>query len=109
MKKSLFILWLLVPIAMIAWHYGPGQAQLRRDRAGERLRDARAAADAEDWGRAAQLYEQAAKALPDENVADRQRLQLAQAHRASGNAAAASMEDETATSTLDRLTSDTRP
>jgi hypothetical protein len=37
------------------------------------------------------------------------RLQLAQAHRASGNAAAASMENETATSTLDRLTSDTRP
>jgi hypothetical protein len=37
------------------------------------------------------------------------RLQLAQAHRASGNAATASMENETATSTLDRLTSDTCP
>ncbi len=36
------------------------------------------------------------------------RLVLAQAHRASGNAAAASMEDETATSTLARLGS-TRP
>ena len=82
MKKPLFILWLLVPVGVIAWHYGPGQAQLRRDFAGDKLRAARAAAAAEDWGRAAELYGEAAKALPEESVADRQRLQLAQAtHR----------------------------
>ena len=82
MKKPLFILWLLVPVGVIAWHYGPGQAQLRRDFAGDKLRAARAVAAAEDWGRAAALYGEAVKALPEDNVADRQRLQLAQAtHR----------------------------
>lgn len=79
MKKLLFILWLLAPVAIIAWHYGPGQAQLRRDLAGDTLRSARAAAEAEDWDRAAQLYGEAAKVQPEENVVDRQRLELAQA------------------------------
>lgn len=80
MKMSLFIFWLLVPVGVIAWHYGPGQAQLQRDRAGGPLREARAAAADEDWSRAADLYGAAAKALPEENIADRRRLELAQAH-----------------------------
>ncbi|MHC4399454.1 MAG: hypothetical protein ACYTG0_07230 [Planctomycetota bacterium] len=76
MKKTLVLVWVLLPVAMVAWHYGPGQAQLARDRAGEHLR----AADAEnDFQRAAGLYAEAAKALPQQDHAARNRLRLAQA------------------------------
>ena len=44
MKKPTVLLWVLIPVALIAWHYGPGLAQLDRDRAGEYLREAKAAA-----------------------------------------------------------------
>lgn len=32
--------WALVPVAVLAWHFGPGQAALRRDRAAEIVADA---------------------------------------------------------------------
>ena len=40
MSKALKIFWLLVPVVVVAWHYGPGQAQLARDEAGWNLRQA---------------------------------------------------------------------
>ena len=34
MKKNLFILlWALTPVALLAYHYGPGQAGLAREEA----------------------------------------------------------------------------
>ena len=79
MKKPIVLLWVLIPVALIAWHYGPGLTQLDRDCAGEYLREAKAAADDEDWDRAAALYARAAEALPESDAPDRARLQLAQA------------------------------
>ncbi len=79
MKTLLAIFWTLLPVAAVAWHYGPGRAQLARDRAGEQIRSARTAAGEDDRDRAALLYAAAANALPEQDRADRNRLELAQA------------------------------
>ena len=79
MKRTLLFVWLLVPVAIVAWHYGPGQAQYVRDLAGRQIRQARAAVAEENWDQAAVLYAEAAAAVPEVDVADRRRLQLAEA------------------------------
>ena len=33
MKRWFLLLWLLLPLPLIVWHYGPGQKWLARDRA----------------------------------------------------------------------------
>jgi len=78
MKRTLLAAWLLCPIAVMAWHFGPGRNDLARDRAGDYLRGARAAESAEQWAEAASLYESAREALPEGDPA-RDRLVLAQA------------------------------
>ncbi len=79
MKKIFALAWLLLPVPFLAWHYGPGQAQLARDRAAEQIRATRAAAARCDWDRAAALYAEAADSLPEEDTTRRRRLRLAEA------------------------------
>jgi len=78
MNRTLLAAWLLCPIAAIAWHFGPGEKHLARDRAGDYLRAARAADSAEQWSQAASLYESAREALPPGDPA-RDGLELTQA------------------------------
>lgn len=35
LSRALWTAWALVPVGVLAWHFGPGQAALRRDRAAE--------------------------------------------------------------------------
>ena len=42
MKRTLLAAWLLCPVALVTWHFGPGENHLARDRAGDYLRSARA-------------------------------------------------------------------
>ncbi len=80
MKRKLLITgWLLLPIVMLAYHYGPGQKGLARDRAAGQVREARAAEAAGDWGKAYEAWGKALAALPAEDVGDRWRVRLAQA------------------------------
>jgi hypothetical protein len=92
-------------VAILGLHYGPGQRQLARDLSGDRLRAAEAAADDEKWNRAAELYEQAINALPDEDRNQRNRLELAQA-RARINAGQMIEGQEQLEKLLDRLSSE---
>lgn len=64
-RRLLFLAWLLVPIACIAWHYGPGQAELARDLAGEHV--------------VAGRYVEAISSLPENDDDTRNRLLLKQA------------------------------
>jgi hypothetical protein len=48
-KTLLFCLWLLVPVVLLAYHYGPGQSRLSLDRATARIAEAKAAEANEDW------------------------------------------------------------
>ena len=47
------------PIGLLAWHFGPGEKHLARDREGDYLHRAAAAESAEQWEPAARLYRSA--------------------------------------------------
>lgn len=79
MVKKIRLLWLLIPVGLLALHFGPGQEFLARDLAGDPLREAEAAAAEGDWDLAALAYGEALSALPEGDRAARQNLSLAQA------------------------------
>jgi hypothetical protein len=93
MKKPLLYSWCLLPLALAAYHYGPGQAQLVLDEAGRSLAEGRERAveaaeleadGARDeavlvWARAEEAFTDALRALPAGRVAERRRLVLERA------------------------------
>jgi hypothetical protein len=82
MRKPWILLWCLVPVGAVAWHFGPGQRWLAADVAGEALQRAQAAEAAGDWESAAAGYGAALESLPVGNALTRERLQLAEARAA---------------------------
>lgn len=80
MRKKLFVaLWLLVPVVLLAIHYGPGQDGLARDQASTKLALARSAEAKGAWSQAVELYSEALAALPTSNLLPRYQIRLAQA------------------------------
>jgi hypothetical protein len=93
MKKPLLYSWCLLPLAVAAYHFGPGQAQLVLDEAGRSLAAGREhAAEAAEleadgaraeavlvWARAEEAFTDALRALPADRVAERRRLVLERA------------------------------
>lgn len=78
-KKLLISIWLLVPVVLLAVHYGPGQSGLSRDRAADKIARAEAAERAENWSDAVQFYSEALADLPATDATRRYQLRLAQA------------------------------
>lgn len=79
MRRFASVLWLLVPVCIIAWHYGPGQDSLARDRASAFIKNARFAESKDDWKGAREHYRQALMIMPSGDADVRLALQLAQA------------------------------
>src|SRR5262245_31577039 len=80
MRKRLLIgVWLLIPIVLLAVHYGPGQRGTARDRAAEQLALAQAAEKTEAWADAMQHYADALATLPSTDVKQRYQVRLAAA------------------------------
>lgn len=79
MRGLLVVVWLLIPVAVGAYHFGPGQERLKLDDAALWLGKAENYAAQEDWVEAESAYEQALKLLPTERVADIRRLRLERA------------------------------
>ena len=93
MRKLLLFVWLLLPAAAAAYHYGPGQDHLRSDRAAlaadradQLSRDARALAAKEGdcaahdlWAQAEEAYTEALEALPEGSVTENRALRLERA------------------------------
>jgi hypothetical protein len=80
MRKRLLIgVWLLIPVVLLAVHYGPGQRGLARDRAAEKLALAQAAEKTEAWSDAVQYYADALAALPSTDLKQRYQVRLASA------------------------------
>ena len=77
-KKLLTAAWLLLPVVLLAYHYGPGQRGLSRDMAARELAAARQAEAKEEWADAVLHYADALAALPEGDSASRVRLRLAQ-------------------------------
>ena len=68
MRIIFLTLWCLLPVAFAAYHFGPGQEQLRLDDAETLLSEARAAAGNEDWPAAIEAYQAALAKLPKEKL-----------------------------------------
>ena len=81
MKKNLLIfLWALAPVALLAYHFGPGQAGLAREEAKANIQAALDFEAKKQWQQAIDAYNDALTALPDTETAKRQQLQLARAN-----------------------------
>lgn len=76
-KTILLYCWLLTPVALLAYHYGPGQAGVARDFAAEKIALARTAEQSEDWAAAMTAYTDALAKLPASDLAARWQLRLA--------------------------------
>lgn len=59
MKRWLLLLWLLLPLPVVVWHYGAGQKWLARDRAHALIQQAQRAETQNLWSDAESLYQQA--------------------------------------------------
>ena len=81
MKILLITIWCLIPIGLAAYHFGPGQQQLKLDDAEALLSEARTAVKEEDWPATVEAYQHALRKLPQENakLAYRIRLETAKA------------------------------
>lgn len=79
-RKILFTLWLLVPVAVLAYHFGPGQARLNTERAAKAIAQARVFEATEQWADAVQSWADALAATPADNKPARWQLQLAHAN-----------------------------
>jgi tetratricopeptide (TPR) repeat protein len=78
MKRKLFLYaWLLAPVALLAYHYGPGQAGLARDAAADKIALAQQLEQKEDWREAVTAYDEALARLPAADSKTRWQLRLA--------------------------------
>ncbi|MBC8245191.1 MAG: hypothetical protein H8E20_12435 [Verrucomicrobia bacterium] len=81
MKKNLLIfLWALTPVALLAYHFGPGQAGIAREEARSSIRAALDFEAGDQWQQAIDAYNDALASLPDTESAKRRQLQLARAN-----------------------------
>lgn len=78
-KKLLLSLWLVLPVALLAYHYGPGREGMARDQVAELLVKSKAAESTGDWTRAVKLYDDALALLPHSDTDTRGHIRLARA------------------------------
>jgi hypothetical protein len=76
MRVLLLVGWLLIPIGVALWHYGPGQDHVQTDRAAEILARADQCVAAQDWAEAVNQYDEALRLLPSSKVWEQRRIRL---------------------------------
>ena len=76
MRVYLLLGWLMIPVAVGAYHFGPGQHRLQLDQVSGLLRQADQHAQAERWQEAEANYEEALELLPPERVGQRRQVRL---------------------------------
>jgi hypothetical protein len=87
MRSFLMVVWLMLPAAVGAWHFGPGQNGLKMDSAADALAAARAASASDNWTTALASYDAALGAVDSKShpqLAQAIRLGKAQAQMFSG-------------------------
>lgn len=88
LKKWLVVLWLLVPVGLVSYHFGPGQRELAWREAAALREQAAQHEKEQHWEQAIEAYGQALSAVPttgdDASAAAlaRDQLRLAQIHAA---------------------------
>ena len=76
MRTILLFVWLLSPVLVAAYHYGPGQQRLVLDDTAALLQAADRHAEAGEWSDAVGQYEAALTLLPDARVQEIRRVRL---------------------------------
>lgn len=76
MKQFILVVWLMVPVAAGAYHFGPGQEQMKMDTVSSLLAQADSFVDAGQWEDAIRTYDQALARLPDEHTQLRRQVRL---------------------------------
>lgn len=97
MRSFLMVIWLMLPAAVGAWHFGPGQGSLKMDDAADALAAARLASEAGNWASALTSYEAALAAVDPKShtgLVQSIRLGKAQAQMFSGQLPEASADLE---------------
>lgn len=81
MKKWYILLWLMLPVVAVGYHFAAGEQHQKMDAIGGHLRTARSLAQGNQWSDAVDEFEKALEALPDDADSTRRelRLELAQA------------------------------
>jgi hypothetical protein len=79
MRKFLFLLWLLLPVTALAYHYGPGQERMTLDTVAHILAEADQHATRKEWQEAIGKYDAALQRLPAERKAEARRIRLERA------------------------------
>lgn len=77
MKRWLLLLWLLLPLPVVVWHYGPGQKWLARDHAHTLIQKAQAQEASKNWSQAESLFREAAQRVGHAEPALRTQLDMA--------------------------------
>lgn len=76
MKIFYIIIWLLIPLGVAAYHYGPGQDHVRKDYAQHIIDKAYASVEKEDYEEAVTLFGKALANLTDEEKSTSRRIRL---------------------------------
>ena len=76
MRILLLVGWLLIPVAVGLWHYGPGQEKMQLDVVAEILARADECVAAQDWAEAVNHYDEALRLLPADKVMEQRRIRL---------------------------------
>jgi len=76
-KKLLLCCWLLCPVVLLAYHYGPGQSGLSRDHAAKQIARAALLEESENWPEAVTAYTEALAKVPESDRDPRWQLRLA--------------------------------
>lgn len=79
MRTLLLLGWLMVGVGLGAYHYGPGQDQIKLEEAASALKQAERLAQEQNWVDAVSAYSQALSHLPADRVADARRIRLERA------------------------------
>jgi hypothetical protein len=77
MRRLLAVVWLLITVGLLAYHYGPGQTGLARDKVAKLVVQAKQQEAKENWKGAMQAYADAAAAVPESDRDTRLKLRLA--------------------------------
>ena len=79
MRTLMLLGWLAIPVAVVAYHFGPGQRCITLDDVDALLRDAERASNAREWPRADADYARALALLPPDRLADARQIRLERA------------------------------
>ncbi len=77
MKKLFLFFWLLLPLPVIVWHYGPGQKWFARDQAHTLIQRAQQFESERKWSEAESLYREAAGKVRNEDPKLKTQLDIA--------------------------------